>query len=74
MKNWKTSLAGLIGTLAMAAANYSGPQTWQGYVACFVPLVLGVLAKDFDTHSTVAQVQTSTDDAKAAALAAVNKQ
>ena len=61
MKNWKTSLAGLIGTLAMAAANYSGPQTWQGYVACLVPVALGALAKDFDTHSTAAQVHTATD-------------
>ena len=52
MKNWKTSLAGLIGALAMAAANYSGEKTWQGYIACLVPIVLGVLAKDFDTHST----------------------
>ena len=60
MKNWKTSLAGLICTLLMAAANYSGPNTWQGYVACLGPVALGVLAKDFDTHSTEAQVSTAT--------------
>ncbi len=74
MENWKTSLAGLIGALAMAAANYSGEKTWQGYVACLVPIVLGVLAKDFDTHSTVEQTQTATTEAHAAELAAINKQ
>ena len=74
MKNWKTSLIGAVGGLLMATANYSGPHTWQGYVACLVPVALGLYAKDFDNHSTVAQVQAATDDAKAADLAAVNKQ
>ncbi len=72
MKNWKTSLAGLLGAVAMAAANYSGPNTWQGYVACLVPVVLGVLAKDFDTHSTQDQVQMATTQANTAALNAAN--
>ncbi len=72
MKNWKTSLAGLIGALAMAAANYSGEKTWQGYIACLVPIVLGVLAKDFDTHSTETQVQTATAVAQAEAVTAAN--
>ena len=70
MKNWKTSLIGAIGALLMAAANYSGPHTWQGYVACLVPLALGLYAKDFDTHSTETQVLTATIDANAAAKAA----
>jgi hypothetical protein len=60
MKNWKTTLAGVVGALAMALANYTGPNTWQGYVASLFPVVLGALAKDFDTHSTQAQVQTAT--------------
>jgi hypothetical protein len=38
-----------------------------------VPVALGLYAKDYDTHSTVAQTQSATDDAKVAALAAVNK-
>jgi hypothetical protein len=74
MNNWKTTLAGLIGTLASAAANYSGPNTWQGYVASFAPLILGFLAKDFDTHSIVEQTQTATIKETDAALNAVNKQ
>jgi len=64
MTNWKTSLAGLLCTLAMAIANYSGPNTWQGYVQSLVPVVLGFLAKDYDSHSTQTQVNTATDSAK----------
>ena len=75
--NWKTTLAGLISAMAMAAANYSGPNTWQGYVACLVPAILGALAKDFDTHSTATQVQVATvqanDAANIAAINAANK-
>jgi hypothetical protein len=73
MKNWKTSLIGAIGALLMAAANYSGEHTWQGYVACLVPVALGLYAKDYDTHSTVAQAQTATIEAHAVELAAINK-
>ena len=72
MQNWKTTLAGLISALLMAAANYAGPKTWQGYVACLAPIALGFLAKDFDTHSTVAQTQTATNQAQAAAIDAAN--
>ena len=72
MKNWKTSLIGAIGALLMAAANYSGPHTWQGYVACLVPLALGLYAKDFDTHSTDLEVAVSTKQTDDAALAAAN--
>ena len=72
MKNWKTSLIGAIGALLMAAANYSGTKTWQGYVACLVPVALGLFAKDFDTHSTETQVQTATAVAQADAVAAAN--
>ena len=72
MKNWKTSLIGAIGALLMAAANYSGERTWQGYVQCLVPLALGLFAKDFDTHSTETQVQTATTEAKVDALPALN--
>ena len=73
MTNWKTTLAGVIGALAVAFANYSGPNTWQGYVASLVPAVLGFLAKDFDTHSTVAQTQAATVAVNTAAIEAANK-
>ena len=74
MKNWKTSLIGAIGTLLMVAANYRGEKTWQGYVACLVPVALGLFAKDYDVHSTVEQTQTATIEAVDSAIAAVNKQ
>ena len=65
MTNWKTSIAGLLGALALAIANYTGPNTWQGYLPCIAAALLGWLAKDFDSHSTAAQVQTATDQAAA---------
>jgi hypothetical protein len=70
LTNWKTTVAGLLGAIAMALANYSGANTWQGYLACIFPVILGTLAKDFDTHSTAAQVQTATTAAAAAAAPA----
>jgi hypothetical protein len=73
MNNWKTTLAGVATALIMAAANYSGPNTWQGYLACLGPIAIGALAKDFNTHSTVAQTQTATIQANDAALKAANK-
>ena len=72
MSNWKTTFAGLIGAIAMAAANYSGPNTWQGYAACLFPIILGTLAKDFDSHSTTTQVSEATEQEKVAALNAAN--
>ena len=72
MTNWKTTLAGVIGALLMAAANYSGEKTWQGYVACLVPVALGILAKDFNTFPTQTQVSVATKQADADALNAAN--
>ena len=72
MKNWKTTLAGLIGALAFALQNYNGANTWQGYLGAFAVAAAGFLAKDFDTHSTETQVQTATAVAQADAVAAAN--
>lgn len=74
MKNWKTTLAGLIGALAFALQNYNGANTWQGYLGAFAVAAAGFLAKDFDTRSTVEQTQTATIEAVDSAIAAVNKQ
>jgi hypothetical protein len=57
MPNWKTTLAGLIGTLLMAAANYAGPKTWQGYLAALAPVAIGILAKDFNVTGTGASAK-----------------
>lgn len=73
MKNWKTTTAGLLVALAYGLQNYNGANTWQGYAVCFFLAAGGFFSKDYNTHSTEAQVQTATDDAKVATLAAVNK-
>jgi hypothetical protein len=52
VQNWKTTLAGLIGGLVMAWANYAGPNTWQGYLAALAPVAIGILAKDFNISLT----------------------
>ena len=59
MPNWKTTLAGLIAGIAVAFANYAGPNTWQGYLAALGPVVIGILAKDFNvTGGTVPNTLT----------------
>ena len=73
MTNWKTSLAGALAGGFFALQNYSGANTWQGYLIAFTLAVGGLLAKDYDTHSTVAQTQTATTQANEAAVAAINK-
>ena len=73
MNNWKTTAAGILAAVAMAWGNYAGANTWQGYVSCLGPVILGALAKDWNTHSTVTQVQTATVQADDDILAAVNK-
>ena len=72
MKSWKTTVAGVLTAVALAWANYSGANTWQGYIACLGPVALGAFAKDWNTHSTVAQTETATAEAHADAIAAVN--
>ena len=58
MTNWKTTLIGLLGSLAMAAANYAGPKTWQGYAASLAPVAIGILAKDFNVTGIGASATT----------------
>jgi hypothetical protein len=70
--NWKTSLAGIVCAVAYALANYTGRNDWQGYLGAAAIAALGVLSKDFDAHSTVAQTQTATKEENDALLAATN--
>jgi hypothetical protein len=72
MTNWKTTVAGLIAAIALALANYTGRNDWQGYVGVAAIAALGVLSKDFNTHSTDLEVAVSTKQADDAALAAAN--
>jgi hypothetical protein len=50
MQNWKTTVAGLVTGGLLAWANYSGPNTRQGYISAIGLAVIGILAKDFDVQ------------------------
>lgn len=74
MANWKTALAGLLAGLAVAWANYSGPNTWQGYVSALGPVAVGLLAKDFNvTGGTVSSNAVPPTPSEVAAAAPVVK-
>ena len=53
MKNYKTTLAGLVIALALAAQNYNGANTWQGWVGAFGAAALGFFCKDFNVSGQV---------------------
>jgi hypothetical protein len=72
VNNWKTTLFGVIAAAATALSNYSGANNWQGYMAAAAMAAFGFIAKDYNTHSTSAQVQTATKEATAAAIASAN--
>ena len=46
MRNWKTTVCGLVIAVAMGAANYNGANTWQGWVGAIGAAALGYFAKD----------------------------
>lgn len=46
MKNWRTTICGIVIAVAGAVANYNGQNNWQGYVGCIGVALLGYLAKD----------------------------
>ena len=56
MQNWKTTLFGLIGGVALALANYSGANTWNGYLAAAAVAAIGILAKDFNVNLSADEI------------------
>lgn len=48
MKNWKTTICGLVVAAAQAIQTYSGHGGWQGYASAAGIAVFGVLVKDFN--------------------------
>jgi hypothetical protein len=67
VKNWKTSASGLVGAAAVfVASNPSLFSRWPwavplaGFVVAGGFACLGLAAKDSTTHSTVAEVESST--------------
>ena len=52
MKNWMTTVAGIVGALATLSVKITEagtPWDWKAYVMAAVPLVIGLLAKDLNT-------------------------
>lgn len=46
MKNWRTTVCGVVIAAATAIANYNGANNWQGYATAVGVALLGYLAKD----------------------------
>jgi hypothetical protein len=78
MTSWKTTVVGCGLAIFQCLNTYQGSKSWWGYGIAVGLAAFGFLAKDFDTHSTEAQVQTATITANVAAntaaLNAANKQ
>jgi len=52
MKNWKTTLAGIVGgivTYTVSIVQSGNPWDWKAWALGLAPIVLGILAKDSDT-------------------------
>ena len=77
MNNWKTTAVGCGLAIFQALNTYQGSKSWWGYGIAVGLAAFGVLAKDFNTHSTQTQVNDATveahDAAQATALDAANK-
>lgn len=48
MRNWKTTACGLVIALALAVQNYTGANTWQGWVGVLGAAALGFFSKDMN--------------------------
>lgn len=71
-KNWKSSSIGVIaGVLYVASQAYKPGMSWKDWAVGAAIAIMGLVAKDSTTHSTVAQVQASTvQDAQAKGVTA----
>jgi len=54
VKNWKTSLAGIIEAIAIGIVDIaiSGNLTWKGVLIGSLTAIRGLLQKDYDTTGT----------------------
>jgi hypothetical protein len=71
MKNWKTTVVGLVAAVAgfialhpMYTARWPFVNDLAGYIMAGGLAGMGILAKDSTTHSTAAEVQKSTEASK----------
>jgi hypothetical protein len=77
--NWKTSLGGIMVAVPplITAAGFILSPAWQHWLALATglgALLIGLAAKDATTHSTVAQIEKSTSEAKVEAIKEASKQ
>ena len=67
LTNWKSSLLGILGgILYIIAQTYKPGMTWRDFAVAAAIAGIGLVTKDSTTHSTVAQVQESTNQVAAA--------
>ncbi|MES2366794.1 MAG: hypothetical protein V4563_13010 [Pseudomonadota bacterium] len=69
MTNWKTTLGGLLLAIGTAALGAPIPENYKwipGVVSAIGGGLLGMTAKDFNTHSTVKEVEVATIEKRAA--------
>lgn len=73
MVNWKTTAAGILAALGAAMSLVPLPDNWK-WVGPFLTALgsglLGITAKDYNVHSTVAEVEKSSVDVREAAVKA----
>lgn len=62
LTNWKTTLIGLVPLLlqSLVSSGVLNTSAAPGWITSLVVAALGAVAKDFDVHSTTAQVQQAT--------------
>jgi hypothetical protein len=67
MQNWKTTLGGILLAVGTAALGAPIPEQYKwlpGVVSAIGGGLLGLSAKDYNTHSTVKQVEAATVEKK----------
>lgn len=64
MNNWKTTIGGIISAIGLAGSSVPGvPEEYRWIFAVLSAagiILMGATAKDFNTHSTVAEVERAT--------------
>ncbi len=69
MENWKTTLGGILLAIGTASLGAPIPENYKwipGVVSAIGGTLLGLTAKDFNTHSTVKEVEIATVEKKIA--------
>jgi len=63
LKNWKTTLGGILAAVGFAATQVAVPENYKWIFALLGAVgvaLMGMTAKDFDNHSTIKEVEKAT--------------